>query len=99
MFEPLMDLSDEFRYTINNLPCCNYSEAQVNKYIYDFVFNYYGFTFVNQLMLGGIAQQNLFISKSELTTIETKGYEKSQEAKAEFFASVRIKPNIMNISK
>lgn len=91
MFEPLMDLSDEFRYVIDNLPCCNYSEVEVDKYIYDFVFNYYGFAFVNQLLLGGIAQQNLFISKSELATIEKKGYEKSQEAKAEFFGSLGIK--------
>ncbi|CAF3100059.1 unnamed protein product [Rotaria sp. Silwood2] len=42
-------------------------------------------------MLGGIAQENIFIDKSELNTIKNYGYDKLHEAKAEFFISLGIK--------
>lgn len=91
MFEPLMNLSTQFRYVIDNLPCCNYSEEETQKYIFDFVFNYFGYAFVTDLMLGGIAQQNMYINKGELKTIEKKGFSTSNEAKVEFYAALGMK--------
>ncbi|CAF3962289.1 unnamed protein product, partial [Rotaria sordida] len=91
MYEPFMTLSDQFRHAILNIPCCNYPITEVEKYIYEFIFNYYGFTFVTQLMLGGISQQNLFINNNELINIENRGYQKSQEAKIHFFLSLGMK--------
>jgi hypothetical protein len=55
------------------------------------LFNYYGYAFVTDLMLGGIAQQNMYISKSEVITIEQKGFSTSNEANVEFYASLGMK--------
>ena len=91
MFEPMMELTPQFRYVIDNLPCCNYTEAQVRKYTFDFLFHYFGYAFVTDLMLGGIAQQNMYIKKSEVKTIEEKGFSTSNEANVEFYASLGMK--------
>ena len=91
MYEPFMILSDQFRHAILNIPCCNHPTAEVENYIYEYIFNYYGFTFVTQLMLGGIAQQNIFINNDELINIENRDYQKSHEAKVEFFLSLGMK--------
>ena len=91
MFEPMMNLTSQFRYVIENLPCCNYTEDETRKYIFDFMFNYFGYAFVTDLMLGGIAQQNMYINKSEVKTIEQKGFSTSNEAKVEFYASLGMK--------
>ena len=91
MFEPWMNLTSQFRYVIDNIPCCNYTEEETQKYIFDFLFNYFGYTFVTDLMLGGIAWQNIYINKSDTKTIEQKGFSISNEAKIEFYASLGIK--------
>jgi hypothetical protein len=91
MFEPMMNLTSQFRYIMDNLPCCNYTEAETRKYIFDFLFNYYGYAFVTDLMLGGIAQQNMYINKSEMRTIEQKGFSTSNEANVQFYASLGMK--------
>ncbi|CAF4126325.1 unnamed protein product [Rotaria magnacalcarata] len=91
MFEPMINLTSQFRYVIDNLPCCNYTEDETRKYIFDLVFNYFGYAFVTDLMLGGIAQQNMYINKSEVKTIEQKGISTSNEAKIEFYVSLGMK--------
>lgn len=91
MFEPLMNLTSQFHYVIDNLPCCNYTEEETRKYIFDFVFNYFGYSFVTDLVLGGVAQQNMYINKSEIKTIEEKGFSTSNEANIEFYASLGMK--------
>ncbi|CAF2098177.1 unnamed protein product [Rotaria magnacalcarata] len=87
MFEPFMNLTETFRYVIEQLPCCDYDET-VELYIQRFIFDYFGFTYVNSLLLGGIARQNIFIEKSDISFLETQGYTRSHEAQAEFYISL-----------
>ncbi|UJR17969.1 hypothetical protein I4U23_004868 [Adineta vaga] len=92
MFEPKMDLSDNFRYVIENLPCCEYNEL-VEKYIYDYIFGYFGYSYVTMLVLGGIAQQSMIIQSSNATALEEQGIKKSHEADLQFAVTFGIKPS------
>ena len=96
MFEPFMTLSNTFQYTIENLPCCDSNDRDTERYIFDSIFKYYGFTYISDLMLGGIAQQNIFINKTQSAEIERKGYDKSHEAGAAFYAAFNMKVNQSN---
>ncbi|CAF4111584.1 unnamed protein product, partial [Rotaria sp. Silwood1] len=73
-FTPFLNLSDPFRYVIENLPCCNFNDTDVEKYINENIFAYCGFSYTWTVMLGGIAQQNMFIDKLQLATIEQKQF-------------------------
>jgi hypothetical protein len=56
MFEPFMNMSDAFRYVIDQLPCCQLDDAGIaEKYIQDYILEYFGYSYVTTLMLGGIA--------------------------------------------
>ncbi|CAF1148552.1 unnamed protein product [Didymodactylos carnosus] len=90
MFEPSMALSTQFRMVMDNMPCCTYSK-EAEKYIFDYIFGYFGFAYVTEIMLGGIAQQNMFIDQVNITTIEQKGYERSDEAQIEFYVKLNVK--------
>ncbi|CAF1284546.1 unnamed protein product [Adineta ricciae] len=92
MFEPRMNLSDDFRYVIENLPCCDYNEI-VEKYIYDYIFGYFGYSYVTTLVLGGIAQQSIIIHSSNASALEEKGIKKSHEADLQFAVSFGLKPS------
>lgn len=96
LFAPFMTLSDEFQHTIENLPCCNAADRDTERYIFDSIFKYYGFTYIADLTLGGIAQQNIFINKTQSVEIEQKGYDKSHEASAAFYVSFSMKPSQSN---
>ncbi|CAF0959422.1 unnamed protein product [Didymodactylos carnosus] len=87
MFEPLLELSDDFRYVIDNLPCCNY-DSNTEQYIYEYIFNYFGFTFISNLLLGGIAQEILLIDRESYEIMIEQGYDIENEAKVEFYVSV-----------
>jgi hypothetical protein len=92
MLDLRMNLSDNFRYVIENLPCCTYSEL-VEKYINAYVFRHFGYSYVTTLVLGGIAQQNMIIRSLNSTALEESGIKKSHEADAQFYASFGMKPS------
>lgn len=66
-----MELSDEFQYVINNLPCCEYNAA-IEQYIYQYIFNYFDFTYLSEILLGGIAQETLLMTNASYQSINTK---------------------------
>ncbi|UJR06610.1 hypothetical protein I4U23_010894 [Adineta vaga] len=41
MFEPFMELSDAFRYVIENMPCCEENDSDIEEYVKNFIFDYF----------------------------------------------------------
>lgn len=83
LFEPALNLSNNFRLVIESMPCCNYS-SDVEEYIFQYLFNYFGFTYITDVLLGGSAQQNIYISRVNMSNIVSDGYDVKQEAKIEY---------------
>jgi hypothetical protein len=72
MFEPMMQLSENFRFVIDNMPCCEY-DNDTKDYITSYIFDHFGFAFVSELLLGGITQEITSIDSQRLTELKTKG--------------------------
>lgn len=94
-FSPAMELSDAFRRVITRMPCCNYS-AKLERYIFEYIFNYFGFTYVKDILLGGVMQQKITINEQERTQMTKNDVSTShsallQFAAASFSASVGVK--------
>ncbi|UJR12389.1 hypothetical protein I4U23_016566 [Adineta vaga] len=78
LFEPKLELSDNFRYVIENLPVTSTYTPAIEKYIQDYIFNYFGFTYITELLLGGVAQMLTVIEKSSVTPMEGQGISASE---------------------
>ncbi|CAF0844883.1 unnamed protein product [Adineta steineri] len=78
LFAPKLELSDNFRYVIENLPVTGTYTPVIEKYIQDYIFNYFGFTYITELLLGGIAQMLTVIETSSVAPMETEGISASQ---------------------
>ncbi|CAF1130715.1 unnamed protein product [Rotaria sordida] len=89
MFEPFMELSDMFRFVIENLPCCD-DDWQTEKYVRDYIFNYFGYTFVSTLLLGGIAQENIFMKRDSYQHLESQSISTRNAAKIAFYVSMGV---------
>jgi hypothetical protein len=72
MFEPMMQLSDNFRFVIDNMPCCVY-DNDTKDYIISYIFDYFGFAYISELLLGGIVQEIVSINSERLTELKSKG--------------------------
>jgi hypothetical protein len=81
LLEPTVKLSNEFQYVIDNIPCCNGSDLDVIDYVFNFIFDYYGYAYVVELMLVGRAQTFVTIKTSDVSKVESEGVSKTQEAK------------------
>lgn len=92
MFEPLMELSDTFRYVIEQMPCCNDFNLEIDEYIKEFLIDYFGVTYVTELILGGIAQETLFISNKEFQETQMKSEEIIRAASIGFYLNFNIRP-------
>lgn len=57
LYEPLLELSVPFRHAIENMPIENTSFTE--QYVNDYILNYFGTTFVKEIMLG--ERRNLFV--------------------------------------
>ncbi|CAF1441399.1 unnamed protein product [Rotaria magnacalcarata] len=79
-----MELSDNFRFVIEEMPCCQEDNPDIEDYIKEFVFDYFGFTYVTQILLGGIAQQNILMNRTSQEQLEKKGLVVTHEAKVTF---------------
>ncbi|CAF1157231.1 unnamed protein product [Adineta ricciae] len=72
MLEPMMQLSDSFRFVIEHMPCCSY-DNDIKDYIISYIFDYFGFSFVSEMLLGGTAQEIITIDSERLTELKTRG--------------------------
>ncbi|CAF1009936.1 unnamed protein product [Adineta steineri] len=91
MFEPMMELSDTFRYVIEEMPCCDNSNVETDEYIEEFLIDYFGLTFVTELILGGIAQETLFVENQKIREMQSKGEAVSHSASVGFILSFNVK--------
>ncbi|CAF4729344.1 unnamed protein product, partial [Rotaria sp. Silwood2] len=78
-FEPLLELSDQFRYVIDNMPCCKES-SELDQYIQEFIIDYFGLVYVKDLILGGIAQQKIVISEENRKNLRENGFTTTDQA-------------------
>jgi hypothetical protein len=79
-----MQLSDNFRYVIENMPCCEHDDADIEEYVHDFIFNYFGFTYITSIMLGGVAQENILINRVIHEQMQTNGVNTQHQAQLSF---------------
>jgi hypothetical protein len=89
MLEPRMELSDNFRYVIENMPCCEQDDLDIAEYVNTFVFGYFGFTYVNTILLGGVAQQTIFINREAKQRLEQKQINIAKEAQVSFSKAMK----------
>lgn len=85
LFEPTAKLSEEFQYMIENMPCCNENDSNVINYVYNSIFDYFGYTYVAELMLGGRAQMYVTMKTSDVSRLESEGISTKHEAKIGFY--------------
>lgn len=52
LFEPKLELSDNFRYVIENLPVTGTYTSAIEQYIQHYIFDYFGFTYTTEILLG-----------------------------------------------
>lgn len=86
MFEPKMELTDNFKYVIESMPCCEDNDLDIEEYVTGLIFDYYGFTYVTSILLGGIAQQHIIIKEGAKERLERKGVDVKHEASVGFNA-------------
>jgi hypothetical protein len=90
MFEPLLKLADTFQYVIQEMPCCDDSSLETDEYIREFFIDYFGLTFVKELILGGIAQETISIGNREILKMQSEGKSVSHSASIGFFLTFNI---------
>ena len=61
------------------MPCCE-SDASVEEYVRSYIIGYFGYAYVNDLLLGGIAQQRTIITESDRTNLQKNGWSDMNEA-------------------
>lgn len=92
MLEPFMELSDAFQYVISEIPCCDNNSLEIEEYIEKYIIEDFGLTYVSELMLGGIAQEIISISNTEMRRMQSKGDDVAHSANIEFFVELNLKP-------
>ncbi|CAF3831322.1 unnamed protein product [Rotaria sp. Silwood1] len=76
------------------MPCCNESDPDIIDYVFNFIFDYFGYTYVVELMLGGRAQSLVTMKTSDVSKLESEGVSTKHEAKVGFF--VKFSTTISN---
>jgi len=84
MFEPRVELSDNFRYIIDELDDVDLSEEDLDEFI-DIFTDYFGITFVSEVLLGGLVGETLFKQTNEMNEQQTNGQGSSHSANINFF--------------
>ena len=77
--ETKLELSDDFRFVIEHLPCCDLNET-VEEYIREFFIDYFGYTYIRDLQLGGIVQQTITMTENDRARLEQDGFNTSNES-------------------
>ncbi|CAF1449949.1 unnamed protein product [Rotaria magnacalcarata] len=70
MFEPKMKLSDNFRYVIENMFCCEEDDPDIEQYVQDYIIDYFGVAYLTSIVLGGVVKQNILISRAAKERLE-----------------------------
>jgi hypothetical protein len=84
MFEPRMQLADDLRYAIKNMACCEFNDEDTEEYIHGFIFGHFGFTYIISILLGGIAQHNIFIDRQKHEQLVNQGINTKHQAQISF---------------
>jgi hypothetical protein len=87
LFEPTAQLTDAFKYVLTNIPCCNVSDQNIKNYVYKYIFDYFGFTYVTELVLGSRAQNLITMKSDDVTKLESEGISTKNEAKVSFYVT------------
>ncbi|CAF0764212.1 unnamed protein product [Adineta ricciae] len=96
LFEPKMNLSDDFHFVIEHVPCCELNKSS-EEYIRRYIIDYFGYAYVHDMLLGGVAQQRIVITQSDRSNLEKNGWTVSNEASMSaaarqiFSTSVKVK--------
>lgn len=88
MFEPQMELSDNFRYVIDHMFCCEEDDADIEQYVTEFIFDYFGRAYVTTILLGGVDQQNIFMNREDRERLERQGIQIQHQATIAFDLSM-----------
>lgn len=83
-----MELSDDFRYVIEEMPCCEEDDSDIEDYVKEHILDRFGVAYVSELYLGGIAQQTMFIRREEKERLERNGVQIQREAAVAFDKSM-----------
>ena len=89
MFEPQMELSDNFRYVIDHMFCCEEDDADIEQYVTEFIFDYFGLAYVTTIFLGGVAQQNIFMNREDRERLERQSIQIQHQARIAFDLSIK----------
>ena len=54
LFEPQLNLTDEFRAAIAAMPCCHVGCETTESYIRKSIFGQFGYTYLNEILLGKV---------------------------------------------
>lgn len=87
-FDLKMKLSDDFKFVIDMLPCCDENDLDTQEYILTNIFDFFGYTYVSNMLLGGIAQQLITMSRASKDNLVSQGVSITHEAKVSFDAGL-----------
>ena len=87
-FDLKMKLSDDFKFVIDMLPCCDENDLDTQEYILTNIFDFFGYTYVSNMLLGGIAQQQITMSRASKDNLVSQGVSITHEAKVSFDAGL-----------
>lgn len=90
MFEPAMELSDNFRHVIEYMPCCKV-DVTTREYIRNQLFERYGLMYMPSIVLGGIAQQTIEMQSENYSQLVSQGININKESQVNFFLTMKDK--------
>ncbi|CAF1031723.1 unnamed protein product [Adineta steineri] len=84
LFAPRLDLTEEFQAVIAAMPCCHIGCETTESYIQKSIFDQFGYTYLNEILLGGVAQQLITINSSDIEKIYEEGHNSASQAGVSF---------------
>ncbi|CAF4113940.1 unnamed protein product [Adineta steineri] len=84
LFEPQLELTEEFRAAIAAMPCCHVGCETTESYIRKWIFEQFGYTYLNEITLGGVAQQTITINSSDIEKMYQENFNSDNEAGISF---------------
>ncbi|UJR12390.1 hypothetical protein I4U23_016567 [Adineta vaga] len=84
LFAPQLNLTEEFRAAIAAMPCCHVGCEITESYIRKSIFDQFGYTYLNEILLGGVAQQLITINGTDIEKIYEEGHNSASQAGISF---------------
>lgn len=85
MFQPAFELSDNFRYVIDNLPTGIYNDV-IEEYIQTWILEYFGYFYITGILLG----KYTFLLSNFFFTIDVFLFEKKMVLLNKPYPSIKI---------